>query len=54
MVDFKVVSIIDVRGSGATGVLSTGAKISIPEFVTEGSVIRVNTIDGTYHERVST
>ena len=46
-----------VRGDTATGgskpaVLETGASVTVPIFVKNGDVIRVNTVEGTYVERV--
>lgn len=46
-----------VRGDTAQGgtkpaIIETGAKITVPLFVKIGDVIRVNTVEGTYVERV--
>ncbi len=46
-----------VRGNTAQGgtkiaVLETGAEISVPLFINEGDVVRVNTLTGEYAERV--
>lgn len=46
-----------VRGDTATGgskpaVLETGASVTVPIFVKNGDIIRVNTVEGTYVERV--
>jgi elongation factor P len=56
--EFKVVSTPPgVRGdtvSGATkpAVLDSGATVAVPLFINEGDIIRVNTQEGTYVERV--
>ena len=47
----------NVKGDTATGgqktvVLETGATISVPLFINEGEVIRINTETGEYRERV--
>ncbi len=59
-VDLKVVS-TEPRLQGATktalykpATLETGAVIHVPEFIKEGDVIRVDTRDYTYLERVKT
>lgn len=58
-VDLKVVEAPPaVKGNTAQGVtkqakLETGAFITVPVFVTEGDVVRVNTEKGEYVERVS-
>lgn len=46
-----------VRGDTATGgskpaTLETGATITVPIFVKNGDIVRVNTVEGTYVERV--
>lgn len=46
-----------VRGNTAQGgskiaVLETGAEISVPLFINEGDVVRVNTVTGEYSERI--
>ncbi len=57
-VDLKVIQAdIAVRGDTATGVtkqvtVETGAKVMVPNFVSEGDVIRVNTSNGEYLTRV--
>jgi len=57
--DFKVVEAPpDVRGNTAgsaakTAVIETGASITVPLFVSEGDIIRVNTQTGEYAERVA-
>ncbi len=57
-VDLKVVQAdVAVRGDTATGVskqvtVETGARISVPNFVSEGDTIRVNTSTGEYLTRV--
>lgn len=40
------------QGGAKVAVIETGAKISVPLFINEGDVIRVNTITGEYAERV--
>ncbi|HYA49490.1 MAG TPA: elongation factor P [Burkholderiales bacterium] len=59
-VDLKVVS-TEPRVKGATqtsmykpATLETGAIIQVPEFIKEGDIIRVDTRDDTYLERVKT
>jgi elongation factor P len=59
-VDLRVVS-TEPRLQGATktalykpATLETGATIQVPEFIKEGDVIRVDTRDDTYLERVKT
>lgn len=47
----------NVRGDTATGgskiaVLETGAKVNVPLFVNNGEIIRINTENGEYVERV--
>jgi elongation factor P len=47
-----------VKGDTATGgnkqvVLKTGAVVNVPLFINSGDIIRVNTDEGTYVERVS-
>ncbi|MHC1773336.1 MAG: elongation factor P [Flexilinea sp.] len=57
-VDLKVIHAdIAVRGDTATGVtkqvtVETGAKVMVPNFVSEGDTIRVNTATGEYLTRV--
>jgi elongation factor P len=57
-VDLKVIQAeIAVRGDTATGVtkkvtVETGARIDVPNFVSEGDTIRVDTRTGTYVTRV--
>ena len=57
--DFKVVSAPPgVKGNSAGNVnkvveIETGAQISVPMFINEGDVIRVNTDTGEYVERAS-
>lgn len=46
-----------VRGDTATGAtkpayISTGAQVDVPLFINEGDVIKIDTRDGTYVERV--
>lgn len=46
-----------VRGDTATGVtkpayIATGAQVDVPLFINEGDVIKIDTRDGTYVERV--
>jgi elongation factor P len=56
--EFKIVECPpNVRGDTATGgskvaTLETGAKVTVPLFVNNGEVIRVNTETGEYTERV--
>lgn len=56
--DFKVIETTPgVKGDTASGgtkpaILETGLKVSVPLFVNEGDVIRVNTESGEYVERV--
>ncbi len=57
-VDLKVIQAdVAVRGDTATGVnkqvtVETGARVSVPNFVSEGDTIRVNTTTGEYQTRV--
>ena len=57
-VDLKVIQAdIAVRGDTATGVnkqvtVETGARVNVPNFVSEGDTIRVNTTSGEYLTRV--
>ena len=57
-VDYKIIEAPPaIRGDTAQGgtkvvVLETGAKVSVPLFINEGDVIRVNTQTGQYVERV--
>ena len=57
-VDLKVIQAdIAVRGDTATGVtkqvtVETGAKVMVPNFVSEGDIIRINTSTGEYLTRV--
>ncbi|MBN2197910.1 elongation factor P [Candidatus Wolfebacteria bacterium] len=56
--DYKVIEAPPaVRGNTAQGgtkviTIETGAKISVPLFINEGDVIRINTSTGEYTERV--
>ncbi len=56
-VDYKVIeSAPAVRGNTAQGgnktvIIESGAKISVPLFINEGDIIRVNTQTGEYAER---
>ena len=56
--DFKIIDCPpNVRGDTATGgskiaTIETGAKVNVPLFVNNGEVIRVNTENGEYVERV--
>lgn len=48
----------NVKGNTTSGgtkpaTLSTGATVSVPLFINEGDIIRVNTTDGSYVERVT-
>ena len=58
-VDLKVIyAEAAVRGDTATGVtkrvkVETGAEVDVPMFVNEGSIIRIDTRDGTYVTRVT-
>jgi len=40
------------QGGTKTATIETGAKINVPMFIEVGNIIRVNTQDGTYVERV--
>ncbi|MCD6271153.1 elongation factor P [bacterium] len=40
------------QGGTKTVTIETGARINVPMFIEEGDIIRVNTQDGTYVERV--
>jgi len=40
------------QGGTKTVTIETGAKINVPMFIEVGDIIRVNTQDGTYVERV--
>jgi len=40
------------QGGTKTATIETGAKINVPMFIEVGDIIRVNTQDGTYVERV--
>jgi len=57
-VDYKVVEAPPaVRGNTAQGgtktvIIESGAKISVPLFINEGDIIRVNTQTGEYAERI--
>lgn len=57
-VDYKVVEAPPaIRGDTAQGgtkvvVIETGAKVSVPLFINEGDIIKVNTQTGQYFERV--
>jgi elongation factor P len=49
---------VAVRGDTATDVtkpatLETGAEISVPSFIEEGDVLKIDTRTGSYIERVS-
>lgn len=56
--EFKIVDCPpNVRGDTATGgskiaTLETGAKVNVPLFISNGEVIRINTENGEYVERV--
>lgn len=58
-VDMKVVETEPgIKGGSVSNVgkpakMETGLVVSVPQFVNEGDVIRVNTSEGTYQERVS-
>jgi elongation factor P len=43
-----------VSNVGKPAKLESGLVVSVPQFVNEGDVIRVNTTEGTYQERVAT
>jgi elongation factor P len=57
-VDLKVIQAdVAVRGDTATGVskqvtVETGGRVSVPNFISEGDTIRVNTTTGEYVTRV--
>ena len=58
--DFKVVSTPDaIKGNTASGrvlktaEIETGAEVSVPLFVKQGDIVRINTETGDYVERVS-
>ncbi len=40
------------RGGSKEIVLETGARIQAPLFINEGDIVRINTVDGVYTERV--
>ena len=42
-----------VQGGSKEVVLETGARLQVPMFINEGDVVRVNTENGEYYERVS-
>ena len=42
-----------VSGGTKIAELSTGAKVDVPLFINTGDIIRINTDDGTYTERVT-
>jgi len=56
--EFKVVEAPPgIKGDTAQGgtkvaIIETGAKVSVPLFINEGDIIRVNTESGEYVERV--
>ncbi len=56
--DFKIIDCPpNVRGDTATGgnkiaTIETGAKVNVPLFISNGEVIRINTDNGEYVERV--
>jgi len=56
--EFKVTEAAPaVRGNTAQGgdkmvILETGAKLTVPMFINEGDIVRVNTQTGAYVERV--
>lgn len=43
-----------VSNVGKPAKMETGLVVQVPQFVNEGDVIRVNTTEGTYQERVTT
>lgn len=59
-VDLKVVETepglkgASVSNVGKPAKLETGLVVTVPQFVNEGDIIRVNTSEGTYQERVAT
>lgn len=59
-VDLKVIETepglkgASVSNVGKPAKLETGLVVTVPQFVNEGDVIRVNTSEGTYQERVTT
>jgi elongation factor P len=59
-VDLKVVETepglkgASVSNVGKPAKLETGVTVTVPQFIGEGDVIRVNTTEGTYQERVAT
>ena len=59
-VDMKVVETepglkgATVSNVGKPAKMETGLIVQVPQFVNEGDVIRVNTAEGTYQERVKT
>lgn len=40
------------RGGSKEIILETGAKVQAPLFINEGDIVRINTVDGLYTERV--
>lgn len=42
-----------VSGGTKIAVLSTGAKVDVPLFINPGDIVRINTDDGVYTERVT-
>lgn len=43
-----------VSNVGKPAKMETGLVVTVPQFINEGDVIRVNTAEGTYQERVTT
>ena len=41
------------QGGNKPATLETGLRITVPMFITNGTVVRVDTRNGTYSERVS-
>ena len=50
IVKFEVIS-LNHSGSEAKAVLSTGAEVTVPDFIKVGDMIKVDTVEGIYKER---
>ena len=52
VVEIKVEEMIDVKNGYGQAKLSTGAILKVPEFIKAGEILKVNTQDEVYVERV--
>ena len=51
--EFRVESVSEAGGGKVQAKLSSGAVITVPEFIKKGNIIKVNTQEESYVERIT-